>query len=336
MCTRGIVFSCIVGLVVAGAGAGAAVADDSFDDLASKATAVSRADLGGLIWSLTADCEHGDDLARRQCRAVRDARAASIAGATFLVPGDRAAFSVGDFKADTKSLPLVLRGCVACVEPIAGHYVVSSKQAPTFDGTTAVAAIVHETARSFKDEAAARRWAAHAVRFRTELVVRVAAANHGLFERGGKQGLAVEVLGYRVYDPCDGSIVCASPESAPAQADDRTCGDDVVKGTDKPAEVKPVKPAEPDLPARLEASDIRRAMTPVVEAARTCFDKYGVPGAAKLVYTVSGEGAVTAFELTGEFADTPTGTCIEKAARAVTFPRSRRASFGFTYPLMLQ
>ena len=337
MSTRGFVLSCTLALATVATTGRAAADEASFDQLAGKATTITRADLAGLIWSLTASCDQGTDLARRQCRAARDARAASVPTATFLVAGDGAAFAIGAWNPDAKSLPLVLRGCVACVEPVLGHYVVSHKQAPSFVGESAVAAVVHETSRSFKDEAAAKRWAARVSRLRTELVFRVVAANRGLFEREGKRGLAVEILGYRVYDPCDGGIVCASPQSGPAPVDDKGCGDDVVKGADKvEPEDKPVKPAEPVLPAQLEARDIKKAMKPVVDAAKACFDKYGVPGAAKLVYTVSGDGKVLAFELTGEFVDTPTGTCIDKAARTASFPRSRRASFGFTYPLLLQ
>ena len=38
----------------------------------------------------------------------------------------------------------------------------------------------------------------------------------------------------------------------------------------------------------------------------------------------------------GEFVDTPTGKCIDKAAKAVVFPKSKKKKFGFSYPLTLQ
>ena len=317
-----------------------AAAEDpsSFEALAASAQPLGRADLAGLVWALTASCTDGDDLAQRQCVAARDARAAAVRAATFVVDGDAAAFSIGAWKADTRSLPLVLRGCVACARPLAGLYVVSSKAAPTFRGEVAEAALVHETARTFKDEDAARRWSARAPHLRTQFVVRVAAAAGGLWERDGKRGLAVEILGFRVHDPCDGDVVSASPPSARGPADARTCG--AGAGEPRPTEPGPrptePAPAEPTLPAQLDARAIKLAMQPVVQAARACFDTYGVAGNARLAFSVAGDGSILTYEQTGDFVDTPTGTCIDKAARATTFPKTRKDRFGFTFPLSLQ
>jgi len=322
------------GLLVTLAATPARAEDPTFESLAGGAITLSRADLGGLVWALTATCTDGDDLAQRQCKAARDARAAAVKGATLVVDGDAAAFSVGAWKADTKSAPITLRGCVACVEPIGGLYLVSSKAAPSFKGATAEAAIVHETARAFKDEAAATAWAARAGSLRAQFVVRIAAISGGRWERDGKTGLALDVLGFRVYDPCDGGIVCASPASGKGPTDKRGCGDAVIEGEVKPDQ--PVVADEPELPAQLEAKDIKAAMKPVIEAAKGCFDTYGVPGSAKMIYAVAGDGSIVTYEQTGDFADTPTGKCIDKAARAVTFPKSKKKKFGFTYPLVLQ
>jgi hypothetical protein len=61
-----------------------------------------------------------------------------------------------------------------------------------------------------------------------------------------------------------------------------------------------------------------------------------VPGSAKLKVTVSG-GEVIALEWKeGDLADTPTGTCIEKAARAVVFPKTKKNRQSFTYPIVLR
>lgn len=305
----------------------------SFESLAASAVALNRADLGGLVWALTATCDDGDDLAQRQCKAARDGRLAEVKGATLVVDGDAAAFSIGEYKADTRAVAVTLRGCIACVAPVGGLYLVSSKAAPSFRDGTAEAAIVHETSRTFKDEAQARRWAARLPSMRAQFVVKLTVAGGGRWERDGKHGLAFDVLGFRVYDPCDGGIVCASPASGKAPADAKTCGEAVVEGEVKPEVVKPV---EPELPAQLDARDIKNAMKPVVEAAKACFDTYGVPGNARMVYAVGGDGSVLTYEQLGDFVDTPTGKCIDKAARAVTFPRSRKKKFGFTYPLVLQ
>lgn len=313
-------------------GAASAHAEETFESLASTTVPLSRADIGGLVWALTATCDEGDDLSQRQCKAARDGRLAEVKGATLLVDGDANAFQLGEWDAESKSLPVVLRGCIACVAPVGGLYLVSSKMAPSFNGATAEAAIVHETTRPFKDEAAARRWAARLGTMRTQFVVRITAAADGRWERDGKKGIAFDVLGYRVWDPCDGGIVCASPSSGKGSVDTKTCGEAVAEGPVKPE----VDPEVEALPAQLTAGDIKNAMKPVIEAAKACFDTYGVPGTGKMVYTVGGDGNVMAYELTGDFVDTPTGKCIDKAAKAATFPKSKKKKFGFTYPLNLQ
>ncbi|MBZ0231377.1 MAG: hypothetical protein K8M05_03440 [Deltaproteobacteria bacterium] len=327
------------GLLVTLAAAPARAEDPkSFEALARTAEPLARADLAGLVWSLTTPCNDGDELAQRQCKAARDARAAAVRDATFVVDGDGTAFAMGAWKAESKSAPITLRGCIACAEPVGGLYLVSSKAAPSFKGATAEAAVVHETARTFKDEAAAKRWATRLPQLRTQFVVKVAAAGGGMWERDGKKGLALDVLAFRVFDPCDGGIVCASPPSGKGPTDKKTCGESVVEG--EPAGDRPKVDAprvdEPAVPAQLDARDIKTAMQPVVEAARACFDTYGVAGSAKMVYAVGGDGSILAYEQTGDFVDTPTGKCIDKAARAVTFPKSKKKRFGFSYPLTLQ
>lgn len=322
-----------------------AVADDaksvdaapSYDALRAEATPLSRADLLGLGWSLTAACTDGDDLAQRQCRAVRDARAASVRSGVFVVEGDAAAVQIGEWSADTKSAPLVIRGCVACVEPAGGHYIVSSKAAPTWQGVVAYAATIDEVALPFKDEAAAKKWAAGRGRgLQTELVVRLASAAGGMWQADGKAGLAVDVLGFRVHDPCSGEVLRASGEAGKGPVDKAACRAAAAEAASASADDKIPAVPKVALPDQLDAKDIKTAMQPVVEAASACFDTYGVAGAAKLQYTISGDGSVSAYQLTGDFVDTPTGECIDQAARAVTFPKVKKKQFAFTYPLVLQ
>jgi hypothetical protein len=128
--------------------------------------------------------------------------------------------------------------------------------------------------------------------------------------------------------------VCASPPSGKGPTDSKTCGESVVEG--EPTDTPPVKDEGPELPAQLDAKDIKIAMKPVVEASKACFDTYGVAGSAKMIYSVSGDGSILTYEQTGDFVDTPTGKCIDKAAKAITFPKSKKKKFGFTYPLALQ
>src|SRR5688500_10100733 len=125
----------------------------SYEEIAGEAIRVDRAGLAGVLWALTAPCTDGDDLAKRQCRTVRDAVVARYQGQMLIVPGDSSAFQVGDYDAEKKSSPVVLQGCIACVEPLdidgTKIYVTSDKGAKSWKGGVATAATVHETARQF-------------------------------------------------------------------------------------------------------------------------------------------------------------------------------------------
>ena len=70
----------------------ASAAAETFDELAAKATRVTRLD--DVVWAFTGTCERGDEIEKRQCGLVRDQRAAELAGATLLVEGDRTALEV--------------------------------------------------------------------------------------------------------------------------------------------------------------------------------------------------------------------------------------------------
>jgi len=339
MRVRGLVSIVFVGLLsgtaVAGGaatGAPAPPAPTTFDDLADGATRLERGDLIGWGWALTAACDQGDDMAQRQCKVVRDRRAAALAGKAFIVDGDAFAFSVGTWDPATKSMPITLRGCVACDTPLpAGAkrlFVVGNKAAPVVESGMLKAAVIHETSRTFESEAAAVKWRTEVVpRLKVELVFEV--AGNPVWTRDGRDGLAVSITGFRVYDPCDGGIVCASPAATNVLADKKACGATVVEG---PAEAGPSE----SIPDQLEPRMIQDALKPALAASQACFDTYGVPGEGKLRITIAADGTIAALEQLGDFTDTPTGTCIDKAVRATTFPKSRKKKTTVNYPIVLR
>ena len=319
--------------VVLGA-ASPAFADPSFDDVAEGATRIDRDGLAGIIWSMTAPCNGGDDLNQRQCRAVRDARQRVDQGRTFIVSGDSSAFVVEAYDEKKKSAPLTVQGCIACIDPLVvdgKHYYVLSNMAPAeWKGSIAVAANIHTTSKTFKSGAdAAVNWRTEVVpRLKTDFVIKVPAG--ALFKDDGKLGLAVEILGFRVGDPCDGHIICASPKAKSITTDKSVCGGETV------AEGEPDEPKGDGVPEELTAKMIKAVMAPTGAAATACFDKYGVAGDAKLAITVAGSGEVMAIEQTGDFIDTPTGRCLEEAVKGLTFPQTKKTKQSFKYPYVLR
>jgi hypothetical protein len=63
-----------------------------------------------------------------------------------------------------------------------------------------------------------------------------------------------------------------------------------------------------------------------------CYNQFKVPGTAMVNVVIGKSGKVTSATVTGKFAGTPTGTCVEAAVKTATFPPSD----GFTTPYPFQ
>ena len=75
---------------------------------------------------------------------------------------------------------------------------------------------------------------------------------------------------------------------------------------------------------------------PAREASNKCFEVYGVAGTARFRITISDQGQVVDLAQKGDFVDTPTGYCIEKAIRGISFPKSKKPRTTVDYPFMLR
>lgn len=296
-----------------------AFADDSFETAAAAAQRVAR--IENVVWAFTAACDVGDDTQQRQCKKVRDTRAAELAGATLLVDADKDAFVVGTWSPQKKSVPLKLMSCIRCAGvEVDGktYFVVASKAgnpAPTFGDGKLEAGRLYDTARQFPDEVTAKAYAASLATARPQLIVKVPAKPVAVVE--GKPVIALDYVGHRVFTPCSGSVVFASPPSGQVVPDEKQC----VAG----AEVAEVTPAM-----------IADAMKPIVKAAHECFARFMVTGTAKLKISIGSDGGVIAYEQQGDFVSTPTGKCIDAAMSAAAFPRSTKPKTTFSYPIQLK
>lgn len=197
-------------------------AGDTFETKAAGAQRIER--LEDLVWPLTASCDDGDDTQQRQCRKVRDTRAAELAHATLLVDADKDSLSVGAWSAATKSAPISLSACIRCsgLELDGKKWVIvgTGTKAPRFEGGK-VTAKLYDNGRPFLDAKVAQNFAAMAKNARIQLLAKLPAKPKLVV--GGKNVLALDVIGYRVYMPCDGSIVLANPTSGPAEGDKKQC-----------------------------------------------------------------------------------------------------------------
>ena len=65
-----------------------------------------------------------------------------------------------------------------------------------------------------------------------------------------------------------------------------------------------------------------------------CYETFQVPGTAMVNTVIARSGRVRSATVTGKFAGTPTGACVEKAVRTARFPQSD--GFSTPYPFQLK
>jgi hypothetical protein len=288
--------------------AATAHADDTFEAKAQGAQRVKR--IENVVWALTATCAKGDDTENRQCRHVRDTRAAELAGSTLLVDGDADAFDIAAFDAKKKSISLSLSPCIRCagVDVDGKAWVVNG-------GATGTK--LYDNAKQFSDATAAKAWVKAIGNARVQFLVKLPAK-----PVDGKT-VKLDIVGYRVISPCDGTVVVANPPSGAAEADKLAC---------RAVAAEPAQGAPVD---QLTPAVVTEAMKPVVDASKACFDKSGVAGKAKLKLTITSDGYISRYEQQGDFVNTPTGSCIDKALEKAKFPASAKPKTTISYPINL-
>ena len=337
----------VVAAALLGSHVAHAQASDTFETKAQTAQRLHRVE--GLVWALTSACDAGDDVQQRQCRQVRDARAKELATGTWLVDADADGFDIGVWNKAKKSIPISLDACVRCTGvDVDGKtwYVtgVVPGATPHFESGRLRPGELFDNGRTFNEEKIAEAWVHAVAKVRVEMVVKLAAKPR--WTESGKNGIALDVVAYRVFTPCDGAIIAASPSSSPVEGKPgegpaRSTAEGGAKLIDKKACPAAPEPSAAEAEAgpraeQLSASMIDDAMKPVVDAAWKCYGQYAVTGKAKLKLSVTADGDVRTYEQQGDFSNTPTGACIDKAVAKAKFPRSKKPKTTVLFPITLQ
>ncbi len=84
----------------------------------------------------------------------------------------------------------------------------------------------------------------------------------------------------------------------------------------------------------LEKEDLVKGMMPVMPKIHECFSQYKVPGIANVNISVAKSGKVSSASVSGKFAGTPSGVCVENAVKSAKFVASD--GLNFTYPVSLR
>ena len=99
------------------------------------------------------------------------------------------------------------------------------------------------------------------------------------------------------------------------------------------ASLRLLRPDDAALPETPGRDEVLAAMTPLRDAIRECADGRG--GVAELDLSVASSGAVLNALVHGDYAGTPQGSCIARAARKASFAPFRRDRFRVLYPMSL-
>ena len=83
----------------------------------------------------------------------------------------------------------------------------------------------------------------------------------------------------------------------------------------------------------LGRDEIVRGMNGVLPKARECYAQFKVPGVANAKITVDPRGRVSAVNVSGKFAGTPSGNCVESAIKSAKFAPSGGLTFDYPVPL---
>jgi hypothetical protein len=316
--------------------------NDSFETRARGA--VKTEDVGTLLAPFIDSC--GADMReidRARCRSTTTYLRKKLPQQKFLTEStDPAAIEVSGYDAAAKGYHLALAGCIACTEPMP----VGSRHEPRYvtlatpdKGAPSLAAgvPVAKSTVAFDDFAAARRWAEVERPFLRAEFLFQPQSDGSDFTVGMAPGIALKLIGARVYNKCTGKIVVSEPPST-------GIADRPPPGHQDPACTsagRPLPPSEGDIADNLRPDELSKAtINEVMEKARPkfydCFEKFHSPGALVLSFVVGGNGTVHAVQIGSTFAGTPTGACAWLAAKEMRFPSFRHERQEFKYMFYLR
>jgi predicted Zn finger-like uncharacterized protein len=122
--------------------------------------------------------------------------------------------------------------------------------------------------------------------------------------------------------PAKGSLEDLLNEASPTRKGSSHGGDDDKKGGGEGASAGP-----------LAKNAVVAGMNSVKGKVNECYTQYKVPGMAMVNVVIGKNGKVSTATVTGKFAGTPTGSCVEKAVKTASFPPSDGLSTPYPFQL---
>ncbi len=148
-----------------------------------------------------------------------------------------------------------------------------------------------------------------------------------------------------------GKTAAATPAAAPEPAEKKPAKgslDDLLEGAlsgkksrraassddDSPAPRKAAAAAPAEAAGPLSSRAVVAGMNGIKPKVNDCYNQYKVAGMAMVNVVIAKSGKVSSATVSGKFAGTPTGTCVEKAVKSASFPPSD--GLNTPYPFQLR
>ncbi len=326
----------------------AAAAAEKFEDLLEKARPVEEMET--IISPFVQICGDSGKVEDLQCRAIRSRMQQKVRGRLFSYSAP--AVEVGEYNGTLLNYPARIIGNLTMAGPVElkwGLY--GGKNA--WHITTAVPKKVRKKGKALLIDGIELR--DHIEKKGRTLVFSVSPSETEKWERTEKvnlrvqfvfeydgrtwpdkmagNGIVVDLKGYRLYNQCTGEVVASVPpsrEKGPTAADSPSCRA-VLAATEDAVDAK-----EDAIPEVLGSSVIRQVMQRANPAVKECFQTYQISGLANVRVVLQNDGTVQKAEVSGQFADTPTGKCIIDGVQNLVFPRFKRDTMSFSYPYHLR
>ena len=325
------------------AAAPADAAGASFETLGTGA--VRTRDIGTLLSAIVERCENEKrDIDRARCQATTAYLRRTLPQRTFAFTTDEpGVVAVSDYDAGVKGYHVALAGCVACSKPVT----IGKAKEPRFvtlkvpekgaDSLTKAVSLSRNTF-GFESLADAKRWLdAERPFLRAEFLFQPQIVGD-VWTFGADRGVALKLVGARVYNRCTGDVLLSKPPST-TMADrpgpgheDPTCA---AARKQAVSEAAPPPPSD-DLPVQLSMTLIADAMAKIRPQVFACYQQFKSPGTLELIYVVASNGTAQSVAVGPAFAGTPTGLCVLQAAKDAHFPAFKLDQQKFTYPFFLR
>lgn len=326
---------------------------ESFDVAAQNAQPVHEPGaLAALLSPLVSECTKGegdDDLAARQCSALRDWALAELRAGTYLGVGDDLAVSVGPFDPAEKKIDLEVRGCLACARPLRLE-TGAGEAAQRFVTTRVPKAIQARTSKvvgldvgfhdvPLADERAAEAWRKKMTsRLRVQFVFRVGGGWKSGTGDKVYEGISFVPIAHRVVDKCTGKVIASDPPSSVGNGEDLAAREALRDATcpDEPTEAERRAAEEASLPTQIAKKDVNFVIQSARERLHACATEFEETGTVPTHIVVAPNGKVESVTLAPPWDKRPVGFCVRSAVKALQFPRFRGDKMPLDYPLRLE